>query len=291
MANTKYIVISPVRNEACLLPNTIRCMVNQSIRPAQWILVNDGSTDATSAIINAAAAQHRWIEPIHRQDRGFRKAGGGVMEAFYEGYNSIRYNDWQFLVKFDGDLSFSANYFEQCLVHFAVDPKLGIGGGTICDQINGALEPESKIDPTFHVRGATKIYRRACWEQIGELPRAPGWDTIDEVKANMLGWTTRTFSNLKLVHHRPTGAAYGRWNDLLKNGRGSYFAGYHPLFMLLKCTRRLFERPYLMGGCALWLGFLDGYLKRAPQIPDKAVICYFRSQQMNRLLGKKSLWG
>ena len=39
------------------------------------------------------------------------------------------------------------------------------------------------------MRGATKIYKRDCWEAIGGLWVAPGWDTIDEVKANMLGWT------------------------------------------------------------------------------------------------------
>jgi poly-beta-1,6-N-acetyl-D-glucosamine synthase len=290
MTFPKYIVISPVRNEARFLPRTIQCMAGQSIQPAQWILVNDGSTDATPAIIDAAALQHRWIKPVHRQDRGFRQAGIGVMEAFYDGYDSIQHPDWQFLAKFDGDLSFSADYFERCLARFAADPRLGIAGGTICNQVNGVLEIESRIDPVFHVRGATKIYRRECWDQLGGLHRVPGWDTVDEVKANMIGWTTRTFADLKLVHHRPAGGAYGQWRDWLKNGRANYIAGYHPLFMLLKCIRRLFERPYVTGGCGLWLGFLGGYLNGVAQIPDRAVIHYFRRQQMNRLLGKKSLW-
>jgi biofilm PGA synthesis N-glycosyltransferase PgaC len=286
----KYIVISPVRNEAQYLPQTIRCMVVQSVCPTEWILVDDGSTDSTGTIIVAAAGQHPWIKVIHRKDRGFRQAGGGVIDAFYTGCQSISDLDWQFLVKFDGDLSFPADYFEQCLERFGADPKLGIGGGTICNQANGSLEVESKIDPVFHVRGATKIYRRACWEQIDGLIRAPGWDTVDEVKANMLGWSTRTFPELKLVHHRPAGQAYGRWSNLVKNGRANYVAGYHPLFMFLKCIRRLFEKPYLVEGCGLWLGFAGAYLKRVPRVTDQAVIKYLRRQQMNRLLGKPSLW-
>ena len=286
----KYIVISPVRNEAQYLPQTIRCMVAQSVCPTEWILVDDGSTDSTGTIIVAAAGQHPWIKVIHRKDRGFRQAGGGVIDAFYTGCQSISDLDWQFLVKFDGDLSFPADYFEQCLERFGADPKLGIGGGTICNKANGCLEVESKIDPVFHVRGATKIYRRACWEQIDGLIRAPGWDTVDEVKANMLGWSTRTFPELKLVHHRPAGQAYGRWSNLVKNGRANYVAGYHPLFMFLKCIRRLFEKPYLVEGCGLWLGFAGAYLKRVPRVTDQAVIKYLRRQQMNRLLGKPSLW-
>jgi hypothetical protein len=327
MSTIKYVVLSPVRNEAEYLPETIRCMAAQAARPTEWILVNDGSTDATGSIIDAAAAQHAWIKPIHRRDRGFRQAGGGVMEAFYDGYAKLstltqpatppiqhsstpplrdsptplpdnpqpsttipQPTAWSFLVKLDGDLSFSADYFQECLDRFAADPKLGIGGGTICNQVNGALEVESKIDPAFHVRGATKIYRRACWEQIGGLIRAPGWDTVDEVKANMLGWSTRTFPELKLVHHRPAGQAYGQLSNLLKNGRANYVAGYHPLFMLLKCLRRLFEKPYLVEGCGLWVGFVGAYLKRVPRVADKAVIKYFRRQQMNRLFGRQSLW-
>jgi glycosyltransferase involved in cell wall biosynthesis len=310
-------------------------MAAQTLLPALWLLIDDGSTDSTSSILDAAALQYPWLKVIHRKDRGFRQAGGGVMEAFYDGYaqlstlnhlaipglhhsTTLSLRDpitpgphysrtpslqdsstpalhhpipaWDFLVKFDGDLSFSPDYFEQCFNRFASDPKLGIGGGTICNQLNGALEVESKVDPAFHVRGATKIYRRECWEQIGGLIRAPGWDTVDEVKANMLGWTTRTFPDVKLVHHRPAGQAYGQWSNLLKNGRANYVAGYHPLFMLLKCIRRCFEKPYLLEGCGLWVGFAGAYLKRVPRVADKAVIKYFRRQQMNRLLGKPSLW-
>jgi glycosyltransferase involved in cell wall biosynthesis len=286
----KYIVITPVRNEERYLAQTVQCMAAQSLRPAQWVLIDDGSNDSTGRIIEAAAGEHAWINAIHRKDRGFRQAGSGVMDAFYDGYQSIGLSDWEFLVKLDGDLSFSPDYFEQCLDRFNVERKLGIAGGTICNELNGVLEVESKIDPLFHVRGATKIYRRACWDQIGGLLRAPGWDTVDEVKANMLGWTTRTFSDLKLVHHRPAGEAYGLWSNLIKNGRANYVAGYHPLFMFAKCVRRLFERPYLVEGCGLWLGFIGSYFKRIPQVPDREMVKYFRRQQLNRLLGRKSLW-
>jgi glycosyltransferase involved in cell wall biosynthesis len=290
MATIQYIVISPTRNEEKFLPLTIQSMAAQSVRPTEWILVNDGSTDATGKIIDDAARRHQWIKAIHRTDRGFRFAGGGVMDAFYDGFQSIHADGWQFVVKLDADLSFAADYFEQCFQRFTAESRLGIAGGTICNKINGALEVESKIDPLFHVRGATKIYRRECWQQIGGLIRSAGWDTVDEVKANMLGWITRTFQELQVVHHRPSGDAYGQWSNLPKNGRANYVAGYHPLFMFAKCARRLFEKPYVVAGCGLWVGFMGGYVKRLPQVEDKEFIRYFRRQQINRLLGKKSLW-
>jgi len=287
---TKYIVVSPVRNEGKYLPLTIGSMAAQTIRPTLWIIVNDGSTDDTGNIAEVAAREHTWIRVINRKDRGFRKAGGGVIDAFYEGYALIGNETWDYLVKLDGDVSYAPDYFERCFKAFDADRRLGISGGTICSPGTGLPEAESKIDPKFHVRGATKVYSYECWKQIGGLLRAPGWDTLDEVKANMLGWVTYTIDGLNIIHHRPTGAAYGSWNDRVKSGLANYIAGYHPLFMLLKCVRRMAQRPYLVGGCGLLFGFTKGYLKRIPQVDDRPLIQYFRQQQINRLLGRKSLW-
>jgi poly-beta-1,6-N-acetyl-D-glucosamine synthase len=287
----KYVVVTPVRNEEQYLSLTIRSMVAQTITPGQWIIVNDGSTDQTGRVAEAGARANAWIQVVNRPDRGFRKAGGGVVDAFCDGYRLIEDKAWDYLVKLDGDLSFDPGYFEKCFNYFDENPRLGIAGGTICARRDGVFEAEAKNDPAFHVRGATKIYRRACWQEIGGLIHAPGWDTLDEVKANMLGWQTRTLAGIQVLHHRPTGAAYGTWNDRVKAGVANYIAGYHPLFMLLKSIKRMTEKPYVIGGCALLFGFVKGYVKRIPQVEDKALIRYFREQQLDRLLGRKSLWG
>lgn len=286
----KYVVVSPVRNEEKFLAGTIRSMASQRVLPVEWIIVDDGSTDQTFAIAENASREYPWIKVRRRADRGFRQAGGGVIEAFYDGFDSATVKDWSFVVKFDGDLSFEPDYFEKCLGEFKSDPKLGIGGGTVCNDRGGVIDVESKVDPLFHVRGATKIYRRECWDQINGLIRAPGWDTLDEVKANMLGWTTRTFKGIRILHHRPTGAAYGHFKDFMKNGLANYNVGYHPVFMFLKCCQRAFNRPYLLQASGLWLGYIRGYLKRMPRIAEPAVIEYFQKQQLNRLMGRKSLW-
>src|SRR5689334_22426967 len=114
MTNIHYVIISPVRNEARYLPKTIASVVSQSIRPRWWILVDDGSSDETRQIIDEAASRHAWIKAIHRLDRGCRRAGSGVMEAFYDGYSLVQGESWEFIVKLDGDLSFDSDYFERC---------------------------------------------------------------------------------------------------------------------------------------------------------------------------------
>lgn len=290
MNSNRYIIITPVRNEEKFLRDTIAAVTAQTIRPVEWIIVNDGSTDGTREIIETAASQYPWIRPLHRADRGFRKSGGGVMEAFHEGLTKIESREWDFLVKLDGDLTFSKDYFEKCFAHFDSNPKLGIGGGLVCNEINGQRVLDSKDDPKFHVRGATKIYRRACWDEIGGLIRATGWDTMDELKANMLGWKTYTFLEIHLIHHRETGGADGAWRNYFKNGRANYIVGYHPFFMLGKCAKRFFRRPYFIASLALGCGFVTGYIARVPQVMDQALIRYLRDQQWRALTGKKCLW-
>ena len=290
MENRDYVVVTPVRNEEKFLGLVIDSMVAQTVRPLCWVIVNDGSSDSTGKIAEQAALSNPWIKVVNRSDRGFRKAGGGVVESFYEGWRLLENLRRDYVVKLDGDLSFAPDYFEKCFQRFEADDRLGVAGGTICCQKGETIEPEYKKDPRFHVRGAVKIYREACWQAIGGLIPAPGWDTLDEVKANMLGWTTYTIADVDVLHHRPTGAAYGTWNDQVKGGLANYISGYHPLFFLLKCGQRMVRRPYLVGGLGLMYGYTKGYVERVPQVEDKALIKYFQQQQMNRLLGRKNLW-
>lgn len=290
MSPGSYIVVTPARNEQDHLAGTIQSMARQTVLPKVWAIVNDGSTDRTGEIIDAAARDYSWISAVHRNDRGFRQQGAGVVEAFYDGLARVQSEPWEFLVKLDADLSFEPDYFERCLRKFVESPRLGIGGGLICQQVANRLVCESGGDPAFHVRGATKIYRRACWEVVGGLMSAPGWDAIDELKANMLGWETRSFKDIPLQHQRYTGTADGTWNNYVKFGFANYVTGYHPLFMALKCLKRIFERPYLVGAVALAWGFVKGYLTNAPRVEDRKLIKYVRRQQMNRLLRRPSLW-
>jgi glycosyltransferase involved in cell wall biosynthesis len=284
----RYVIITPVRDEEKYIALTIESVINQTVKPLEWVIVNDGSSDNTGRIIDEYASQYSWIRAAHRENRGFRKAGGGVIEAFYDGYNSLKSREWDFIVKLDGDLSFENDYFERCLEHFRRDPELGIGGGSIYNAVNGSLKFE-KV-PVFHVRGATKIYKRDCWKAIGGILNIPGWDTIDEVKANMLGWKTKSFSELKVIHHRYTGTAEGLWRNSIKNGMANYISGYHPLFMFLKCLKRTLQKPYIVGAAGLFYGFISGYIKKIPQVDDKALIDYLRKQQMNKLLLKPTIW-
>lgn len=285
---TRYVVITPVRDEEAYLRFTLESMIAQTVRPIEWIIVDDGSSDGTGEILDDYSRRRSWIRGLHRENRGFRKSGGGVVEAFNAGYAALATADWDYIVKLDGDLTFEPDYFQKCFEHFQNDPHLGLGGGIICHILNGIKTTEPH--PKFHVRGATKIYRKVCWDAIGGFWPAPGWDTLDEVKANMLGWKSRSFPELELLHHRFTGSADGRWGGSVKNGRANYIAGYHPAFMLAKCAFRLARDPFSVDPFALAYGYISGFLKKVPQVNDPELISYLRSQQVKKLLGGETIW-
>jgi biofilm PGA synthesis N-glycosyltransferase PgaC len=283
-----YVIITPVKDEEKYIEFTIKSVVKQTIKPLQWIIVDDGSIDRTREIIEGYSRQHKWIKGVYGGNHGLRQPGIRHIKAFYEGYARLDITAWDFIVKLDGDLSFDEDYFERCLAYFKENPRLGIGGGVILNFVKDNLIPENH--PLFHVRGATKIYRRRCWDAIGGLIIAPCYDTLDEVKANMMGYKTRSFPDLKLIHHRYTGKAYGRWGSSVKNGLGDYISGYHPLFMIIKCAKRFMQKPYSIDAFGLLYGYISGYIKNVPQVSDEALIKYLRQQQLRRLTFRRSIW-
>jgi biofilm PGA synthesis N-glycosyltransferase PgaC len=285
MKGPTYVIITPARNEAAIIERTLRSVIHQTIRPAQWVIVDDGSTDQTGVILDRYATEFPWISVLHRQDRGFCDEYVGTIATILAGYPSVVVPDWEFLGFLDADIEFAPAYFERCLAEFRSDPQLGIGGGELSELSSGVWKVQH--GPRGHVRGATKIYRRTCWDAIGLKPIS-GYDTYDEIKAHYLGWYTRSFPDIQALHLRPAGAAWGSWRDAVKNGHMDYFLGYHPLFMVAKCLRRLAARPFFINSLGHFWGYLRGYLKRRPQVADPMVIAFLRKQQLRRLLFLKT---
>ena len=283
----KYVIITPVRDEEEFIGLTIESVIGQTKLPAEWIIVDDGSTDRTASIAESYSARHPWIRVIRRQNRGFRQSGAGVVEAFYYGFNRLESKDWDYLVKLDGDLTFAPDYFARLFAEFDSQAQLGIAGGSLYHSVRGELKIEHC--PRFHVRGATKVYRKACWNQIEGLLTAPGWDIVDESTAAMLGWSTASFDDNPVIHHRLTGTAESKWRDQVKNGKAYYVAGYHPLFLLAKCIYRLAFRPYVLGSCAIAAGFVSGYFSQLPRA-GKPLMHFVRRQQLMRLCGGHTIW-
>ena len=83
----KYVLITPAHNEEAFIQKTLESMVAQTLWPARWIIVDDGSTDRTAEIVESYEKQHPWIELVRRPQRLDRSFAGKV-HAFNLGLES-----------------------------------------------------------------------------------------------------------------------------------------------------------------------------------------------------------
>lgn len=281
ISSNRYIIISPVRNEEDFIDKTLKSVTQQSILPTEWIIVNDGSTDKSPDIIEHYLKKYVWIRKIDRPINSHRP-GPGVVLAFNQGFENIQTSDYQFVVKLDGDLSFDQNYFEFLLYEFEKNPNLGLASGTTYN-VKGEKLIIDKM-PEDHVRGAAKMYRRRCFEDIGGLPVVLGWDTIDELKAQLKGWETRSYQDLILKHYKPIG--FNQKKTLKKEllaGERLHFMGYHPLFAILKCIYEIKNKPIFLRGILMLIGYFEAILFKLETFDDKEVIKHLRKKQLKRL--------
>jgi len=284
----RYIIISPARDEEKLIKFTIESVIAQSIRPIEFLIVNDGSKDNTYNIIQKYTAVYPWITSIDLPDRGHYTYGKGIIRAFNAGVTALKARSYDFIVKLDCDLSFDENYFEQLLNHFEENEQLGLcSGQTYYYNKAGKLTWEDA--PLDHVVGPCKMYRNKCLQETAGLIEELGWDHIDVISAKMKGWKTQSFPELKIIHHRVMGSRLGIIKGYIRHGHADFITGYHPFYFLLKTIYRLFKRPYLVGSLASFYGFSKNYFSGRQRIVDNRFQKFYQKDQMSKLL-KKDFW-
>lgn len=287
--NHRYLLISPCRNEADYMRQTLDTVIAQSIRPTKWVIVDDGSTDATPAILADYAARHDWIEIVTRKDRGRRSVGPGVIEAFYSGYDAINPDDYDFLCKLDLDLRLPPRYFEILIGKMTANPRIGTCSGKAYIEEHGRLVSENHGDETS--LGMTKFYRVSCFREIGGFVREVMWDGIDCHCCRMKGWMACSWDEpeLRFVHLRPEGSSQQSvYTGRMRHGFGQYFMGTGFLYMAASALYRVTEKPYLLGSLAMLWGWLKSAMQRKPRYADPEFRKFLRHYQMRALVaGKK----
>src|SRR5690606_17943660 len=125
----RYVLISPCRDEAAYMRRTLDSVAAQTVPPALWVVVDDGSRDQTPAILAEYAARLPYLRVVRREDRGVRAVGPGVIEAFYAGLDTVNLDEFEYLCKLDLDLDLPPRYFEILIQRMEADPRLGTCSG------------------------------------------------------------------------------------------------------------------------------------------------------------------
>lgn len=284
-----YVLISPCRNEAYYMQQTLDSVLAQSIRPVKWVIVDDGSTDRTPQILEEYAKRYDWIEIVTRTDRGRRAVGPGVIEAFYAGYETFNPDDFDYLCKLDLDLRLPPRYFEILMERMEADSRIATCSGKAYVERGGRLVNERHGDDTS--LGMTKFYRISCFKAIGGFVREVMWDGIDCHRCRMNGWIACSWDEpeLRFVHLRPMGSSQQSvYAGRMRHGYGQYFMGTGFLFMIASALYRINDKPYVLGSLAMLWGWIKSALQGKPRYEDPAFRNFLRHYQLRVLMvGKK----
>ncbi|MHC5210622.1 MAG: glycosyltransferase family 2 protein [Planctomycetota bacterium] len=285
-----YLLVSPCRDEAEFMRRTLESVAAQSVPPGLWVVVDDGSTDATPAILEEYSRRLPYLRVVRREDRGRRSVGPGVIEAFEAGLQSVGAQRFDYLCKLDLDLELPPGYFEGLMRRMEDDPRLGTcSGKPWVPHPDGGLVREVCGDEMSV--GMTKFYRTSCFEQIGGFVPEVMWDGIDCHRCRMLGWSAASYEDpdLRFLHLRPMGSSQdgilvGRW----RHGTGQWFMGTGLLYMTASALFRMGQPPRLLGGVAMWLGYVASMLSAKRRYEDGAFRRFLRRYQLRCLLiGKR----
>lgn len=280
----KYVVISPVKDEARHLERTLQSMAAQTVKPVLWVVADDGSSDASPDLVQTYAAANSFIKLVRNEKRSPRQTGIAEVLAFNQGLQHVKDVEYDCIVKLDGDLSFEPDYFERLLKEFERNPKLGIASGVYLED-RGAGWMEVSM-PSYHACGASKMVRRKCWEDIEGFIAMRGWDTVDEIRAMARGWETTHFADAKLKHWKPEGVGMGMLKTCYMHGEIYYRTGGGMMFFALKVLNRLRHAPILTGGLAMFWGYLHALLKRRESLVSAEEARCYKKLLNDRLFGR-----
>ncbi|MEO6435284.1 MAG: glycosyltransferase family 2 protein [Tepidisphaeraceae bacterium] len=299
----RYCLITPCRDEAAYARVTIECVINQTVPPALWVIVDDGSTDDTPKILEEYAAKVPWIRIVRRADRGERKLGKGVIDAFYAGYETINSGDFDYLCKLDLDLNLPRDYFERIMTRMEEDARIGTCSGKPYFRKRGPVR-EAAVFPITKAKGFVsekcgdensvgmiKFYRTQCFGQIGGFVRMLMWDGIDCHRCRMTGWVALSWDDpeLRFEHLRPMGTSHKNWwTGRVRHGIGQYYMGTGPVYMLASALYRMTRPPIVVGGVAMLWGYLKSWATRQPRYEDPMFRAFLRSYQRECLLRGKN---
>ena len=277
----------------------------QTLRPALWVIVDDGSTDKTGEIMAEAEKNCGWIKGIHLEEH---KEYMGTHIAyvcnkgfeFAEGYCNEEDISYGYIALVDADNILEAKYFEKLIEEFEKDEELGIASGnntfadieTILDDLRAENPNVTVMDKEFWQSwdspftqiqnsredlpmGSARLWHRECFEETGGYLPVALPDSVSNAKAKMKGWRTRRFMDIRIIERQGL-KKQGLWKGAKEKGESLFFMGQPLSFAVLKAVNYSLKRPYYTG-MAYFYGYTKSLVWRKERIDDEEIRKYFHS--------------
>ncbi|MFV8336917.1 glycosyltransferase family 2 protein [Flavobacterium sp. RSP29] len=278
-----YYIVIPAHNEEAFIALTLESLISQIVLPKKVVVVNDNSTDKTAEIVTSFAKENPFITLVNKTSSAIHLPGSKVIQAFHKGFETLD-EEYDIIVKLDADLILPNNYFETVLNIFEKDATIGMAGGFAYIEKNGEWILENLTDKD-HIRGAFKAYRKACFQQIGNLKPAMGWDTVDELLSKFYGWKVVTDASLIVKHLKPTGANYNK-TARYKQGEAFYTLGYGFLITSIASAKLAMMKKKPL----LFLDYIKGFWKakaaKTPLLVTAEQAKFIRSYRLKKMKEK-----
>lgn len=230
----RFLIIIPAHNEEGNLPFTLDSLQQQRSKDFKVVVVNDGSTDRTAEIIRRYTETDSRFETINLQ-KSEHQPGSKVVHAFKNGLQTQAMDEFDIICKFDADIILPENYLTAVEKAFTTHPEYGLVGGLLYIEKDGNWVYEGNSNK-HHVRGPMKAYRKECFVQIGGLRETLGWDNIDSILLDNLGWKEVVLPELHVKLIKVKGADYTiRPADYY--GRYFYFLGLNRFLAYIAASK------------------------------------------------------
>jgi glycosyltransferase involved in cell wall biosynthesis len=279
-----YVLMTAAHNEEADIEKTIESVLAQTVLPKRWLIVSDNSTDRTDEIVQRYADKNGFIRFL-RLSRPPGRSFACKVVALRSGEHLLRDVSYDFIGNMDGDLTVGPSYFEDLMRQFEINPRLGLAGGFVYEEVNGVFTSR-RVNSVQSVAHAAQLVRRECYEAFGgyAVLQYGGEDWHAQTSVRMMGWVAESIPNLKIFHHRPTGAAGDTLRSNYRLGKLDYSFGTYPIFEVVKCAIRLPHKPFLIGGLVRMAGFAYSFIRREPFLIPTELASYLRKEQKDRML-------
>lgn len=279
----KYVLITAAKNEEAFIEETLRSVIQQTVRPAKWVIVDDGSIDHTAEIVSSYLRSHDFIQLVRLQPSAARDFGKKVA-AFNAGLEALADTPHSFIGNLDADIRLPSDYYATMIAEFDREPRLGLAGGMIRLKIGKRFL--NRHTASDSVSGGVQLFRRGCFHDVGGYIPLPGGgeDAAAEVMARMRGWLVRNVPHTDAYEQRRTGTAQnGVLKARYKDGIRFHSLGYGTTFYLCRCVYRIVDRPLVIGSLLSLLGFMSAKLRSYPVCLPPLAVSYLRSEQRRKL--------